>query len=49
MALFRPRTGWDWMRFFENKKKLSFQSNQSRPGIGISKQIAKTGQEGLRM
>ena len=42
MALFQPRTGWDRLRLREKKKKqLSFRSIQSRPGIGISKKLAK--------
>ena len=40
MALFQPRMGSDWLRLRE-KRKLSFRSIQSRPGIGISKKIAK--------
>ena len=40
MALFWPRTGWDRLRLRE-KRKLSFRSIQSQPGIGISKKIQK--------
>ena len=40
MALFEPGMGSDRLRLRE-KRKLSFRSIQSRPGIGISKKIAK--------
>ena len=40
MASFKAETGRDRLRLRE-KRKLSFRSIQSRPGIGISKKIAK--------